>query len=362
MSLKIFTCGPVAMFPEALSVRCGDIAYFRTQEYAALVKYCLKKLSLYLGNDLEDSLLYLACSGTGAMETAVENVTGEEDRALVINGGSFGQRFCELLKYHNIEYKSIDLQWNERLEKKHFSKFEKEKFTMMFVNLDETSTGQLYDINLISSYCKEHGMLLIADIISSFLCDQIDMKRDGIDLAIFSSQKGLCCSPGCSFISVNERMKAKILNSKNKTASLYFNLKDYFINMDRGQTPYTPTVMVIYEVYAMIQLIEKFGGVHKWMKTIEDKARFFREKAIEIGYSIPEYRLSNMLTPLYLKGIPSDLVANELRSYGFYVSPCGGDLAEKIFRVCHLGSNSVTDTELLLEALGKVKEKLIKND
>ena len=51
------------------------------------------------------------------MEAVVENCTNKQDKCLVINGGTFGHRFCELLEYHNIEYSSIDLDWNETLTK-----------------------------------------------------------------------------------------------------------------------------------------------------------------------------------------------------------------------------------------------------
>ena len=59
------------------------------------------KLSDLLGNNKEHSLIYMAASGTAAMEAAVENCVTENDKVLVINGGAFGHRFCELLKYHN---------------------------------------------------------------------------------------------------------------------------------------------------------------------------------------------------------------------------------------------------------------------
>lgn len=354
--MKIFTCGPVAMYPGVASVRSKGITYFRTPEYALLVKRCLKTLSSYIGNDVDESMIYMACSGTGAMEAAVENSTTARDKALVINGGTFGHRFCELLQYHNIEFESVSLKWDEKLEAKHLEPFEGKNYTILFVNHNETSSGQLYDLNLLSSFCKKNGMMLVVDAISSFLSDELNMKRTGIDLLIFSSQKGLCCSPGCSFISVSERMKDKMLNKERKNTTSYFDLRDYFLNMKRGQTPYTPAVMVIYEICSMIEQIEQTGGLNKWLTNIADKASYFRNKAKQIGYTVPSYPISNMLTPLSLKNIPADYIAEKLKTYGFMVSPCGGDLAKKIFRVCHLGATTKFDADLLLDALLEIKE------
>ena len=81
-----------------------------------------------LGNDEEDSLIYMAGSGTAAMEASVENCVSDKDKVLVINGGSFGKRFCELLEFHGKKYKSVDLAWNETLTQKHLEPYENKNF------------------------------------------------------------------------------------------------------------------------------------------------------------------------------------------------------------------------------------------
>ena len=140
--MKLFTCGPVQMFESTASIRNKGFIYFRTPEYGEMVKNTLKELSELLCNHIENSLIYLAASGTGAMEAVIENCMTKEDKAIVINGGGFGKRFCELLKYHNIPYKSIDLKWNETLEEKHFEHFKNtkkkgggEKIILLFLSI-----------------------------------------------------------------------------------------------------------------------------------------------------------------------------------------------------------------------------------
>lgn len=288
-----FTVGPVAMYPAARMVRSQDIFYFRSEEYSSLVKKTLARLSELIGNSLSDSLLYLAASGTGAMEAVVENCVNQNDKSLVINGGTFGQRFCKLLHYHERDFSSVDLAWNECLTSSHFDQYEDAGYSTLFVNLHETQTGQLYDIRIISDFCKRNGMMLVVDAISTFLADAYDMDKFGIDITIISSQKGLCLSPGASFISLSQRMLEKITTSSN-SESLYFNLKDYLLNMKRGQTPYTPPVGVIYELAAMLDFIESEGGVAKWIDKIKFKCDYFRKKykksiSRDSGLSIVKY-------------------------------------------------------------------------
>lgn len=360
MGNKLFTIGPVEMYPSTKIVRDKGFVHFRTIEYGQIVKSCLSKLSNFIGNQIDNSLIYLASSGTGAMEAVIENCTNKNDKCLVINGGTFGHRFCELLEYHNIDFLSIDLEWNESLTKSHLEKYANQGYTMLFVNLHETSTGQLYDIEMISNFAKENNLLLVVDAISTFLADEYNMNKYGIDVTIISSQKGLCLSPGMSFVSFSQRMLDKI-NRGNLPSSKYFDFKDYLINIPRGQTPYTPPVCVMYELKDMLELIEKEGGIKARLKFIEEKCKYFRKRAQEIGLKIPNYPLSNMLTPVICEDVSAYDVIQVLKDkYKIFVNPCGGKLADVLLRVSHIGNTTLEDIDDLIEkmqlAITDVKE------
>ncbi len=349
--MKLFTIGPVEMYPSTRTIRDKGFVHFRTDEFSEIVKETLKKLSHLLGNKEENSLIYMAASGTAAMEATVENCVNENDKVLVINGGAFGHRFCELLRYHNKNFDSIDLAWNEALEEKHLAKYERKDYTMLFVNLHETHTGQLYNIKMLSDFCRRNNLLLVVDAISAFLADEYDMEKYGIDLTIISSQKGLCLSPGMSFVSFSKRMIEKVMANK-LTSSKYFDFKDYLINIPRGQTPYTPPVCVMYELADMMNLIEKEGGKSGRLKNVKTKCDYFRKKAKEAGLKIPEYPLSNMLTPVIIENADAYEVIQVLKNkYRLFVNPCGGDMASTLLRVSHIGNTTISDIDDLIEKL-----------
>ena len=350
--MKLFTIGPVEMYPSTKTIRNKGIVHFRTDEYSTIAKTTLSKLSDMLSNSVKNSLIYLAASGTAAMEAVVENCTTIKDKALVINGGAFGQRFCDLLKYHNIPFDSINIKWNEALKKEHLFPYENSNYTTLFVNIHETSSGQLYNISMLSDFCKRNNMYLIVDAISSFLADEYNIQKYGIDATIISSQKGLCLSPGMSFVSFSNRMLEKI-NNNPLPSSKYFDFKDYLNNITRGQTPYTPPVCIMYELQDMLELIEKEGGYKKRLENVEKKCKYFRTKAIKSGFKIPDYPLSNMLTPIeFDKSINAYEVIQILKNkYRIFVNPCGGELANKLLRVSHIGNTSLEDIDDLLEKL-----------
>ncbi|MBR5304106.1 MAG: alanine--glyoxylate aminotransferase family protein [Candidatus Gastranaerophilales bacterium] len=352
--MKHFIVGPVEMYPCTKDVYKNEMVYFRTPEFSNIVFDSIDKLSKLIGNTEPNSLIYLTASGTAAMEAVVENSVFENDKVLVINGGTFGKRFCELMKYHNKNYDSIELPWGKALTKDILYQYDNMNYTMLFVNLHETSVGQLYDIQLISEFCKKNNMLLVVDAISTFLADDYDMNKFDIDCTIVSSQKGLCLSAGLSFVSVSKRMKEKILNCI-KPSSSYFDLKDYFNNIKRGQTPYTPAVAIMYELRAILNYIESCGGKKAWLDYIASKAQYFRKKACEYGYQIPSYPLSNMLTPLYFEDINAGELVAELKDrFQIYVNPCGGELADKLIRISHIGNTNIEDIDNLFEKMNSI--------
>ncbi len=360
--MKHFIVGPVELYPFTKEIYKNDYLYFRTEEFGTMVKDCLKRANQLIGNNVENSLIYLTASGTAAMEASVENCMNKNDKALVINGGTFGHRFCELLEYHNIPFNSINLNWNEQLKYSHLEQFENKGYTALFVNLHETSTGQLYDIKLLSDFCKRNNMFLIVDAISTFLADEYKMQEWGIDVTIISSQKGFCLSPGLSFVSFSQKMIDKI-NKNDFRGSMYFDFKDYFKNITRGQTPYTPAVFIMYELKAMLDYIDSIGGKSVLLNQVKEKCLHFRKLAKENGLKIPDsYSLSNMITPVICENVKAGELVKHLRDkYKLCVNPCGGDMADKMFRVSHIGNTSIDDIDDLVEklqlAIERVKNK-----
>ena len=146
-------------------------------------------------------------------------------------------------------------------------------------------------------------------------------------------------------------MLEKIRCTTNKPTK-YFDFKDYLKNITRGQTPYTPTVFTMYELQDMLNLIENEGGLKSRLDYISKKCHYFRKKALELGLKIPQYPLSNALTPLYFENVDANEVVKRLRNkYNIYVNPCGGDMASKLLRVAHIGNTTIEDIDELLEKL-----------
>lgn len=338
------------MYPHTLEVRSHVIPYFRTPEFSKLM-LDNKQLFLKIVDAEEDSeVVFLTASGSGAMEATVMNCFNESDRLLVISGGTFGERFEQICKIHGIPYDALKLGQDEQLEKSHFMQYENQGYTGLLVNLHETYTGQLYDIEIIHDFCKRNHLYLVVDAISTFLCDEYYMKKYDIDATIVSSQKGLCLAPGLSIVVLNRKIiDEKVM--KNEVHSMYFDFKDYLMNIHRGQTPFTPCVGVLFELNDMLHWIDK-QGVENRIKEVQDRADYFRSKIAELPIHLPPFPLSNALSPIrFEKDIAMELFAYLKDEKNILVNPVGGQLGKSSIRVAHIGDLNRDDYDILLKEI-----------
>ena len=351
----LFTIGPVEMFEETLEIGGKQVPYFRNDEFSQTVLSASAGLKRLLFNE-NGEIILLTCSGTGAMEATIMNCFTKEDNLIVIDGGSFGHRFTQICDVHEIPYKAVKVEQGETLTKSMIEEvMDGEKFTGFLVNLDETSIGQLYDIQMISEICKENDLVLVVDAISAFLADEVNMDKYGIDAVILSSQKALSLAPGLSVIALSERMLKRVESIDSK--SIYFDYKDYLKNGERGQTPFTPAVRVVIELEEIVKRFEE-RGIENVINDTKEIALYFRKRIREIGLDYPSYPLSNAVTPVIFPDKNADVVYRELiDKYGFTVNPSGGDNAKLMFRVSHVGNQSIEDAEELICAIEDIIKK-----
>lgn len=350
--MKLFTVGPVEMFDEVKAIRADkdSVPYFRTKEFSEMMLATDELLRKFAHADDGAKTIYLTASGTAAMEATLMNCFTEQDRLLVINGGSFGQRFVDICEVHHIPHDVLKLGYGEILGESQLRLFREKNYTALLVNIDETSTGQLYDIALLSDFCQSKGMYLIVDAISSFLCDKFDMAKYGVDAMIASSQKGACISPGLSMIVLSKRLVEERVETSN-IRSLYFDFKDYLKNFQRGQTPYTPAVGICVELFTSLKMIDKIG-LEQHLQNIADVASDFRDKIKVLSVSLPKFPLSNAITPIIFDKPIAYKVFEILKdNYGIFVNPTGGKMADYSLRVAHIGQTSKEDNTMLVKMI-----------
>ena len=345
-----FTVGPVQSGPEVLAIGGEHVPYFRTPEFSKIMLENEERMCHFAKAPEGARAIFLTGSGTASMEAAVMNVFGPGDKVLLVNGGSFGQRFHELCEVHQIPFEEIRLATGKALTAEHLAPFEGKGFTGFLVNIHETSTGVHYDPSLIADFCRRNGLFLVVDAISSFLADEFRMGSWGVDVMITGSQKALACPPGISVMVLSPKAVERI--EGNQVRSLYFDLKGALKNGERGQTPFTPAVGTLLQIHARLETIDRMGGVEKETEKIASLAAWFRSQIGDLPLDICSESMSNAVTPLMTRNCSAYEIFTILKDeYGIWVCPNGGEYKDKIFRVGHIGALTQEDYQVLVDAL-----------
>ena len=173
------------------------------------------------------------------------------------------------------------------------------------------------------------------------------------DALIVSSQKALAIAPGIAMVLLSPQMLERV--ERIESGSMYFDFKDHLKNGERGQTPFTPAVGIVYELQDRLHAIEEAGGIETEVARVYSLASDFRSRIKNLPVSTPPYRMSNALTlMLFDRPVAQEVNARLVDEYGFVLNPCGGTLASVAARVAHIGDLTMQDNAALIEALEKV--------
>ncbi|MBO4906663.1 MAG: alanine--glyoxylate aminotransferase family protein [Bacteroidaceae bacterium] len=345
-----FTVGPVMSYEAIREIGKEQVPYFRTPEFSEVMLENERLVAQFANAPKGSRVAFMTGSGTASMETVVMNVLNRNDKAIVVNGGSFGERFEELCTLHAIPHHTIKLDYGHALTEKHLEQLNGQDFTAFVVNMHETSTGVLYDMPMISRFCKKYGLLLVVDAISAFMADPFDMEALQADVMITGSQKALACPPGISLIVLSPRALERV--EQNHSVCMYLDLKLALKDGERGQTPFTPAVGILLQINRRLRDINANGGIDSEVQRMHMLAEDFRQKIHDMPLEIFNESPSNAVTCLHpLRNNAYDIFTILKDEYDIWICPNGGELRNKVFRVGHLGALTPDDNTTLVNAM-----------
>ena len=351
-----FTVGPVMCSDAVREVGREQVPYFRTPEFSALMFENEMLMLKFAKAPKGSKAAFMTNSSTGSMEAVVMNCFDDSDKVLVIDGGSFGHRFLELCEIYEVPHVVLKLNHGQKLTRERLYEFDDHSFTGLLVNIDETSTGVLYDSEMIGEFCKKNDIFYVCDCVSAFLADPFDMAHCGADIMITGSQKALACPPGVSIIILAPRAVERVTTRKVK--SMYLNLANVLRNMERGQTPFTPAVGIIRQINTRLKEIEMAGGADVEIARVAAQAEDFRNKIKKLPFDLVSESPANGVTSVHPFNADAYKVFEILKDeYNIWVCPNGGEMKNTIFRVGHIGYLTHENNTQLINALKDMQTK-----
>jgi len=348
----LFSPGPTMLPPEVLLKMAEPIMHHREPEFERIFSEIREGLK-YLFQTKNEVLIFTS-SGTGAMEGAVANLLSKGDRAIVVRGGKFGERWGEICKAYGIEFVPIDVEWGQAVRPERISEILRSdpSIRAVYTQASETSTGVKHPIREIAAVVRGYeNTVLVVDAITGTGVFSIPMDDWGVDVVVSGSQKALMLPPGLSFAALSE--KAWRFVERSNLPKYYFDFKKELKAIQKNQSAYTPAISLFMALRESLRLIQQEGleAVFRRHERLAEATRA-AVKALGLELYAPDSP-SNAVTAVK---IPEGIGAGKIKNLfyeRFGITVAGGqDRAKgKIIRIAHLGYYDKLDMIMVIAAL-----------
>lgn len=286
------------------------------------------------------NIIFPAASGSGAMESAVCNLTSPGDEVTVVVGGTFAERWAHIATAFGLIVRTVDVDWRRGATLAELENALKQwpKAEVVFHTWSESSTGVLNEMPAIGKLIRSQNKILVADAVSGLAVSPMAMDDWNIDAVVAGSQKGLMLPPGLGVVAVGPRAWEK--SERSKTPRYYFDWKKL-----KGTVPFTPALSLLFQLDASLEYIHAQGleRIFARRAQVADAIRdLVRRSGMEIYALRPGNGITGAVPP---EGFDIGALLRRLeRDFGIQIAGGLGKLKGTMFRIGHVGH--VTDEEV----------------
>ena len=339
----LFTPGPTPVPPQVLAAMAAPIVHHRSPDFREVYSRLLGRLQQICRT--ESDVLLFTSSGTGAMESAVANITDPGTRVLVVSAGHFGERWADIARARDCAVDELRYEWGETPTAEDLAARLEESggADVVFLTQSETSTGVVCDIQAMTTAAKRTGALVAVDAISSLGAVPLEMDDWGVDVVASGSQKALMTPPGLALAAVSAEAWAHV---RRRSGSYYFDWARTRKAQDELDAAFTPAVSLAIGLDVALGMILD-AGLEAAFERHARLGRACREgvKAMGLELFSPDEDRSAVVTAVRTpEGVDStELVLTLRERFGITLADGQGDLKGRVFRIGHIGWFDVFD-------------------
>jgi aspartate aminotransferase-like enzyme len=308
-------------------------------------------------------ILLFTSSGTGGLESAIQNTLSPGDEVFVPLAGFFSDRWRQLAEAHGLTVRTIEEPWGTKIDPAKVAEAlgEHPGVKAVLLTHSETSTGVIQPVERLARVGRDAGALVIVDVVSSLGAVPFAFDDWGVDVAIGGSQKALSASPGIAFAAISDRAR-----EASETATIprfYFDWAIYrkFAELPHPENPWTPAISVMQGLSAALDLYFQ-DGVEAALERHRMLSRAVKEGAKALGLDLFGEGLEDNWTVTAIRAPESadaDAISDAMRrDFGCVIAPGQGPLKGTVFRIGHFGYFSELDIVRGLAALEMTLERL----
>jgi len=357
---RLFTPGPTPLLPAAQAAMASFSAHHRTADFRALFLRVLADMKDFIGT--QNDVIVMACSGTGAMEASVSNLTSPGDKVLVLSAGKFGERWVGITQAFHCNVDVLTAPYGETFSLNDVRAKLTPDVRAVFVQATESSTGARHDVEGMAKIIRGSGAdtLFVVDAITGLGTTDLDVDGWGVDVIIGGSQKALMIPPGLAYCAISERAWQRM--EKTTSPRFYFDLRKERKAAAKGEAANTPATSLFAAMGAALDFIRGLGngnlanGRDVLVENAELCAEMTRAGVRALGLALfstsPAAAITTICPP---DEMDSGKIVKEFReSFDAVVANGQGEMKGHIFRIAHIGYYDYLDTIGILGALEQV--------
>lgn len=349
---KLLNPGPVTLTDRVRKTFEREDLCHREPEFAALTLDVIGRLTrVYTETQDDYTAVLMTGSGTCAVEAMLGSLVPRDARVLVVANGVYGERAANMLEAHGKRFELVRAGWLEPMNVADaVAKLSSGEFTHCVAVHHETTTGRLNDLSVLGRACKERGVGLLLDAVSSFGGEEIRWADWNVLGAAATANKCLHGVPGICFVLA----KKSAFTGTSGATSVYLDLFRYQKEQLKGWSPFTQATHAMVAFQEALAELDDQGGWPKRNARYRALTSQSMRGLAEMGIGVlleSEQAYSSILTSYHLpKGLTYERLHDHLRSEGFVIYAGQGQFHGGIFRIAVMGDLTESDIERLLAA------------
>jgi len=307
----------------------------------------------------------VAGSGTLAMDMAASNLIEPGDRALVVNTGTFGDRFGAILERYGAAVTQVrapavgDAPALEEVE----AALKGGGYKLMTVTHVDTSTAVGADVQGLAALGRRYGTLVVVDGVCAVAGEEMRQEEWGIDLALTASQKAIGTPPGLALVVAGPRALEAFRSRKAPVGNYYADWTEWLPIMqayEARRPAYfgTPPVNLLWALNVSLGQVLDEGL----------EARFARHRRLSAAFKaaitalgmkqVPvsaDKMAATLTAPYYPEGVTGALLGHVNQAGAILAGGLHPAIKERYFRIGHMGAVSASD---ILTTIGAIEQGL----
>lgn len=303
----------------------------------------------------------VSASGSGGIETAIQNTLEEGDECIVCVNGAFSERMALMAERVPAKVIRVQAAYGQTVDPEDVRRAGKGK-KIKFVGMThgETSSGVVQRIEDYRKVAAELDALLVVDAVATLGGVPLDVDRQRIDVCFSGSQKAISAPPGMAPITVGQRVEDMLHCRKQPVRTWYFDLRHIMDYWGHERTyHHTPPISLIYALREALRLVLEEGLTARWERHAQNQQALvagLEAMGLELFVKNPADRLVTVTGVEVPESVDDKKIRHQLLDeFNIEISGGLGPMKGRMWRVGLMGySCQKSNVLLFLAALEKV--------